>query len=221
MPPSSETTPLPLAANRAALSNRISLLLSSQSSVLKSMNLSPSSASPTTRPRRALPEEEDDDILKGTRPNEGVGYVPDKKTAPVGNAREDRMLRGGLKGKGDRHGGKGKGRWKEESESDEEVGRSALGKRKRPRREVEAVPKPRPEAEREIRAEVNNEKAEGDAEVVKMDEDVKMEDTHVSATENAEEKDTPSPNLGEKKKRKKRKKKSNKVKESPGGASLT
>ncbi|RSL66307.1 hypothetical protein CEP54_003816 [Fusarium duplospermum] len=89
--------PLPLAANRAALSNRISLLLASQSSVLKTMNLS----KPPTTKRRAIPEDDnDDDLVRGSRPNEGVGYVPDKKDAQkIGNAKEERMLRGRLVGK--------------------------------------------------------------------------------------------------------------------------
>lgn len=128
--------PLPLAANRAALSNRISLLLASQSTVLRTMNLGKPAAAATTK-RRASPAENDDDndLVRGSRPNEGVGYVPDKKDAQrVGSAREERMLRGGK-----RPGARGvvRGGRVEESESEDDVGRSALGKRKRPRREVE------------------------------------------------------------------------------------
>ncbi|KPM39133.1 hypothetical protein AK830_g7416 [Neonectria ditissima] len=127
MPPD-PTPPLPLAANRAALSNRISLLLASQSSVLKTMAL--------TRPpppTRRAPIPDDDTDLRAARPNEGVGYVPDAKDAArVANAREERMLRGGRVAKGN-----GKSRRKDDSESEDEVGRSALGKRKRPRREVD------------------------------------------------------------------------------------
>lgn len=128
MPPD-PTPPLPLAVNRAALSNRISLLLASQSSVLKTMTLT----RPPPSTRRAPPPDDDAD-LRGARPNEGVGYVPDAKDAArVANAREERMLRGRVAK------GNGKSRRKEDSESEDDVGRSALGKRKRPRREVDKV----------------------------------------------------------------------------------
>ncbi|KAM0556021.1 hypothetical protein ACHAPJ_006002 [Fusarium lateritium] len=131
MPPEPPPS-LPVASNHAALSNRISMLLASQSSVLKSMNLS----RPAPTKRRTLPDDNDDDLTRGggARPNEGVGYVPEKKDVQkFGNAKEERMLRGRM-GKG----GVGKTKARvEESESEEEVGRSALGKRKRPRRERE------------------------------------------------------------------------------------
>ncbi|KAF5024048.1 hypothetical protein F66182_3896 [Fusarium sp. NRRL 66182] len=126
--------PLPLAANRAALSNHISLLLASRSSVLKTMNLS----RPAPTARRTLPDgDDDDDLTRGPRPNEGVGYVPDKKEVQkFRSAKEERMLRGRMaKGNAGRIKAK-----LEESESEEEAGRSALGKRKRPRREVEVGP---------------------------------------------------------------------------------
>ncbi|KAH6971791.1 hypothetical protein BKA56DRAFT_677865 [Ilyonectria sp. MPI-CAGE-AT-0026] len=121
--------PLPLAANRAALSNRISMLLASQSSVLKTMSLTRPPATATAA-RRAPPPDEDD-FLRGPRPNEGVGYVADAKdVAKPANSREERLLRGKVRK------GNGKTLRKEESESEDDVGRSALGKRKRPRREV-------------------------------------------------------------------------------------
>ncbi|KAK7416254.1 hypothetical protein QQX98_005325 [Neonectria punicea] len=129
MPP--DPTPLPLAANRAALSNRISLLLASQSSVLKTMILS---RPPPSSTRRAPPPDDEAD-LRAARPNEGVGYVPSAKDAArVANAREERMLRGRGVARGS-----GKSRRREDSESEDDVGRSALGKRKRPRREADKV----------------------------------------------------------------------------------
>lgn len=127
MPPDPTPPPLPLAANRAALSNKISLLLASQSSVLKTMNLTRPSHPPT---KRRIINDNDDDLLRGAKPNEGVGYVPEKKELKLGNSKEDRMLRGRLMREA-----KERQKWKEESESEEDVGRSALGKRKRPRRE--------------------------------------------------------------------------------------
>lgn len=192
--------PLPLAANRAALSNRISLLLASQSSVLKTMNLSKPAAAPTTK-RRAVPENDnDDDLVRGSRPNEGVGYVPDKKDAQkIGNTKEERMLRGRL-GRDGKVVKKGK---VEESESEDDVGRSALGKRKRPRREVEPEPKQEPEKEGE-----STEKVEKNVEV---DGDVSMKDDDVKVGDEAQEV-TPSDQGANKKRKKKNKKKKQKVK---------
>ncbi|KAH7134757.1 hypothetical protein B0J13DRAFT_89730 [Dactylonectria estremocensis] len=129
MPPD-PTPPLPLAANRAALSNRISMLLASQSSVLKTMNLTRAPASISAR--RPPDADDDPDLLRGSRANEGVGYVPEAKDTPtLGNARELRMLRGGKKAA---RRGDGRSLRKDESESEDDVGRSALGKRKRPPR---------------------------------------------------------------------------------------
>lgn len=150
--------PLPVAANHAALSNRISMLLSAQSSLLKTLNPSSGSSAASSSSHKKTQqhksahdlEKEDEELFKNNgRPNEGVGY-----TAPNAGPqsahdrrREDQALRGKIMGKGagrngrDAHVGKGKGRSlpREESESEEEAGRSALGKRKRPRRE-EASP---------------------------------------------------------------------------------
>lgn len=123
--------PLPLAANRAALSNRISMLLASQSSVLKTMSLTRPPATATATAARRAPPPDEDDFLRGPRPNEGVGYVADAQdVAKPANSREERLLRGKVRK------GNGKTLRKEESESEDDVGRSALGKRKRPRREV-------------------------------------------------------------------------------------
>ncbi|KAL2687727.1 hypothetical protein Neosp_005290 [[Neocosmospora] mangrovei] len=190
--------PLPLAANRAALSNRISLLLASQSSVLKTMNLS-KPAAPTTK-RRTIPENDnDDDLVRGSRPNEGVGYVPDKKDAQkIGNAKEERMLRGRL-GRDGKVVKKGK---VDESESEDDVGRSALGKRKRPRREVE------PEQEQE--AEKEGEPTEKVEKNFEVDGDVSMKDNDVKVGDETQAV-TPS-DQGAKKRKKKNKKKKPKVK---------
>ncbi|UKZ73380.1 hypothetical protein TrVFT333_001026 [Trichoderma virens FT-333] len=143
-PTSSKPPPLPLAPDRAAISNKISLLLSNRTSLLKTLNpaSSSSSAQSSTPPPRRYNVNADDieQLFSGPRPNEGVGYVPDRKAAAAGDAaaREDRMLRGRLLGKGQRN-GKGSAaagkKFAVESESDEEPGRSGLGKRKRPRRE--------------------------------------------------------------------------------------
>ena len=153
MAPSSSQPPLPLAANRAALSNRISLLLASQSSVIKSMNLrrpENSSTSSAPSPARAHLDDDDEDgedLWKGgTRPNEGVGYVRDKAgTAAEDARREDGALRSRLLGKRKGGGGgeaaavaRGKKGLGPGSESDEEEGRSGLGKRKRPRKKAAA-----------------------------------------------------------------------------------
>ncbi len=144
--------PLPVAANHAAISNRISMLLSAQSSLLKTLN--PASASSSSSVKKQQPitksahdlEKDDEELFKNNaRPNEGVGYsAPGSGPQSAHDRRrEDQALRGKIMGKGAGRGrdelrGKGKGRSlpKEESESEEEAGRSALGKRKRPRREA-------------------------------------------------------------------------------------
>ncbi|OPB43576.1 hypothetical protein A0O28_0098640 [Trichoderma guizhouense] len=129
-PPSSKPPPLPLAPDRAAISNKISLLLSNRTSLLKTLNppSSSSSSQSTTQTRRHKVNADDiEQLFSGPRPNEGVGYVPDRKAAAAGDAaaREDRMLRGRLLGKGkgqrDAKGGK---KFAVVDESDEEPGRS-------------------------------------------------------------------------------------------------
>ncbi|KAM0428986.1 hypothetical protein ACHAPT_006790 [Fusarium lateritium] len=194
MAPDPAPPPLPLAANRAALSNRINLLLASQSSVLKTMNLTRAPAPTSTTKRRAVPDDDnDDDLVRGSRPNEGVGYVPDKKDAQkFGNAKEERMLRGKKMG---RDGKPVKGKV-EESESEDDVGRSALGKRKRPRREVES--------EKEAEA---TEKTE--EQTVEIDADVSMKDDVVKVGDEAQQV-TPSDESVNKKRKKKNKKKKKK-----------
>ncbi|KAL6834493.1 hypothetical protein V8C40DRAFT_232032 [Trichoderma camerunense] len=172
-PPSSKPPPLPLAPDRAAISNKISLLLSNRTSLLKTLNPpSSSTAQQTTQTRRHKVNADDiEQLFSGPRPNEGVGYVPDRKAA-AGDAaaREDRMLRGRLLGKkGQRNGGgNGKKFAAVESESDEEPGRSGLGKRKRPRREVEEVEENEDKVEQELGKEEVEDKeisgGEGDVE---------------------------------------------------------
>ena len=144
MPPPEKPAPLPLAPDRAALSNRISLLISSQSSVLKSMNLSSSRASSTRRPQSFQDADDNDDSdLFRSRPNEGVGYIPDRaQTTKDALSKEDKMLRGRILGK---RGAEKVRRKVEEDEEDDDPGRSSLGKRKRPRRAVEETTAPQEE----------------------------------------------------------------------------
>lgn len=151
--------PLPLAPDRAALSNRISLLIASRSSVLKSMNLSSSTAAAqrrkqqhaaasTTTASRHDPhgeDAEDDSDLFRSRPNEGVGYIPDRaQVHKDALSKEDRMLRGRILGKkgGAAEGGsaaRAKRTLGLDDDDDDDPGRSSLGKRKRPRKVTEAT----------------------------------------------------------------------------------
>ncbi|RGP72735.1 hypothetical protein FLONG3_6743 [Fusarium longipes] len=185
--------PLPVADNYASLTNRISLSIASRSSILKGM--SRSTAAPVRR--RALPDDNDDDLTRGTQlPNTGVGYVPEKKDIQkYANSKEERMLRGRM-GKGTT--GKSK-KMVEESESEEEMGRSALGKRKRPRKE--AV-EPEPELENQTlpaAASANEVKEGGEAEV---EADVEMKGGTVQ-----EKSANPEGIIDKKRKRKNKKKK--------------
>ncbi|KAF4955083.1 hypothetical protein FGADI_4828 [Fusarium gaditjirri] len=127
--------PFPIAANRDAIANTLSLLLASRTSIGKSMPLTRD----LPRKPRTVPDDNDDDLTRGARPNEGLGYVPEKKEVEkFANSKEERMLRGRLN-----KDAKGKLKKKaEESESEDEAGRSALGKRKRPRKEKEVDPEP-------------------------------------------------------------------------------
>ncbi|KAH6970014.1 hypothetical protein HG530_012047 [Fusarium avenaceum] len=193
--------PLPVAANHATLSNKLSLLIASRSSVLKNMSLS----RPTTTKRRIIPDDNDDDLTRGTaRPNDGVGYVPEEKDKQqFANAKVERMLRGRMA-----KGGTGKAKKKvDESESEEDAGRSALGKRKRPRKEkeVDQEPAPEPEPESEVQhvpaepAE-DGEKNETGGEAVK---DIIMED----GVTKGEDTDKGNEAIDKKRKRKNKKKK--------------
>ncbi|CAI6097081.1 unnamed protein product [Clonostachys chloroleuca] len=133
--------PLPLAPDRAALSNRISLLLSAQSSVLKTMNQQSSSSGAATKRQHHHRPDEEELFREYARPNEGVGYVADAAKAKSDEAaREDRMLRGRLLGKRkDLNTGRRGARQADEDEEDDEGGRSSLGKRKRPKRVAETT----------------------------------------------------------------------------------
>ncbi|KAK2671867.1 hypothetical protein RAB80_011946 [Fusarium oxysporum f. sp. vasinfectum] len=130
--------PFPVATNRDAIANTLSLLLASRTSIGKSMPLTRD----LPRKRRTLPDDNDDDLTRGARPNEGLGYVPEKKDVQkFANSKEEKMLRGRLN-----KDAKGNLKKKvEESESEDEAGRSALGKRKRPRKEKEVEPEPESE----------------------------------------------------------------------------
>lgn len=181
--------PLPVAANHATLSNKLSLLIASRSSVLKNMSLS----RPTTTKRRIVPEDNDDDLTRGTaRPNDGVGYVPEEKDKQkFANAKEERMLRGRMA-----KGGTGKTKKKvDESESEEDAGRSALGKRKRPRKEPESEIQPVPAKPAE-----DEEKNEAGGEAV---EDIIMKD----GVTKGEDSDKGNETIDKRRKRKNKKKK--------------
>ncbi|KAI1039250.1 hypothetical protein LB505_007363 [Fusarium chuoi] len=125
--------PFPVATNRDAIANTLSLLLASRTSIGKSMPLTRD----LPRKQRTLPDNNDEDLARGARPNEGLGYVPEKKDVQkFANSKEERMLRGRLN-----KDAKGNLKKKaEESESEDEAGRSALGKRKRPRKEIVPAP---------------------------------------------------------------------------------
>ncbi|KAM0738474.1 hypothetical protein ACQRIT_006211 [Beauveria bassiana] len=170
---------LPSAASYSAVSNRISMLFASQSSILKTLN-PPSSKRPvsskpsttTTSVHQKTQAELDDDALFANKHpliNEGVGYV-----APAANTAEtkaDRELRGRMLGsraqqsaaaaEREKWARKKKKKMEEESEDEEELGRSALGKRKRRRGEE----KNREEEEEEEESKVKKEKG-GDDDVL-------------------------------------------------------
>ncbi|KFG81763.1 hypothetical protein MANI_009780 [Metarhizium anisopliae] len=120
--------PLPVAADRLAISNRLSMLFADRSALIKKLV---SQSSTTRNPSRRARPLDDDDVLFGTPANQGVGYVSEKPTRDT--KREDKMLRGKMLGKR-RAGTSGPRSKAEESESDDEQGRGSLGKRKRPRR---------------------------------------------------------------------------------------
>lgn len=144
-PSSSKPAPLPLAPDHAALSNRISLLISQRSSLLKTLlpNRAASTTTATSRNRSLRRDgnyegdDDDSDLFQGARANEGVGYVSEK--AATGGSRDDKVLRGRLMGKQNAGAaGVGTRRWaatRAASVSDDEEGRSGLGKKRKPRRE--------------------------------------------------------------------------------------
>lgn len=201
---------LPVAANHAALTNRISMLLASQSSILKTLNPSSASKRPSSTSKKhtttdihakTQAEKDDEDLFKNAaRPNEGVGYIPPKTGAAADKTKEDRELRGRVLGKRGaeivaerQRMQKLKKKKKEEESEDEDLGRSALGKRKRPRREVEVVEEPA--VVEEVKEETTE--TQEDATETTQTEHVKME----------EPQRPPQPTTGDSTKRKKKNKK--------------
>jgi hypothetical protein len=210
--------PLPLAPDRAALSNRISLLLSAQSSVLKTMNQQSSSSSSSgaataKRQHHHRPEEEEL-FRENARPNEGVGYVADAAKAKSDEAaREDRMLRGRLLGKRkDLSAGRRGARQADEDEEDDEGGRSSLGKRKRPKRVAETT-------QEAVEVETSSQAREDNVEQDQTEEGhIDLDDTRTNQSREPGSSDIPdhNPSTAEaqtKKKKKKRKNKNKKVQE--------
>ena len=120
--------PFPVAKDHAAIQNKISLLLSSQSSLLKTLNPTPTASRKSQQPHHTA-EDADADLFKHANPNEGVGFVRQSGDTTVAQSKQDKALRGRLIGKQKRE----EERKKKlvESESEEEQGRSGLGKRKR------------------------------------------------------------------------------------------
>lgn len=158
--------PLPVADNYASLTNRISLSIASRSSILKTMNQN----NPAPVKHRTIPDDNDEDLTRGTQPNAGVGYVPEKKDVQKhANSKEERFLRGKVS-----KGATGKAKKKvEESESEEEVGRSALGKRKRSRKEVAG---PEPEPENQALPTTTGERKENNTSEAQAEADIEMKD---------------------------------------------
>ena len=137
--PPAAPSPLPVAAERAVLSNRISLLFAKQSSLRASLNRASSARPSPAALRQQRTADDDDDAVTagGTNPNAGPGYVSSKKELAEGAT--DRMLRGRLLGKRKADGAATSRAKAAESESEDDEGRSGLGKRKRPA-EGEACP---------------------------------------------------------------------------------
>ncbi|KAG5974474.1 hypothetical protein E4U58_002934 [Claviceps cyperi] len=143
MPPSKEPPPLPLAPDRAALSNKIALLLSQRTSLLKSLAPShtpqngtgePTPRAATARSRRPL--DNDEDLLAtAARPNDGVGYV--RPAEGASSSLEDIKLRGRMMLGKRKKGGAGAAATSQrriyESESESDEGRGSLGRAKRAR----------------------------------------------------------------------------------------
>ncbi|KAG5944632.1 hypothetical protein E4U59_007055 [Claviceps monticola] len=150
MPPSKDPPPpLPLAPDRAALSNKITLLLSQRTSLLKSLAPSntpqngtgestPRAATTTTAATSRRPLNNDEDLLAiAARPNDGVGYI--RPAEGASSSLEDTKLRGRMMLGKRKKGGAGAGaaatsqRRIYESESESDEGRGSLGRAKRAR----------------------------------------------------------------------------------------
>ncbi|KAG6086355.1 hypothetical protein E4U15_000740 [Claviceps sp. LM218 group G6] len=150
MPPSKDPPPpLPLAPDRAALSNKIALLLSQRTSLLKSLAPSntPQNGTGESTPRAAKtataatarsrrPLDNDEDLLATAAcPNDGVGYVRPAEGASA--SLEDIKLRGRMMLGKRKKGGAGAAATSQrriyESESESDEGRGSLGRAKRAR----------------------------------------------------------------------------------------
>ncbi|KAG6009785.1 hypothetical protein E4U21_001215 [Claviceps maximensis] len=145
MPPSNQpSTALPLATNRAALSNKISLLLSQRTSLLRSLNTRTSAGEDKTTQSDTAGtagnrhgSDDDDFKAAASRPNDGVGYIrgPDGDKSPPENALlRNRMMPGKRK--------KGAGPHQRrpcDSESDSDEGRASLGRAKRAKSSAHTV----------------------------------------------------------------------------------
>ena len=146
---------LPLAADRAALSNKISLLIANRSSLLKSLN----PTSNASKSARHVADDDDQDLHIG-QANHGVGYVPDK--AAKETSHNDRLLARRMLGKR----GKAESKRKVEDSESEGEGRSSIGrnKRKRPPAEPTQPTNDMVEEPAQVAAEMPRESGELEAE---------------------------------------------------------
>ncbi|OAA67693.1 hypothetical protein LEL_10316 [Akanthomyces lecanii RCEF 1005] len=213
----------PDALPTAAISNRISMLVAAQSSVLAT--LSPSTTKRRTAAATAAVNhgktqaELDDEALfkNNANPNEGVGYVAPRSGSAADKTKQDRELRGRVLGKRgqeivaerERMQKMKKKKMMMEGESeDEDAGRSALGKRKRPRREV---PQPSEAEDREKDEGVTE--GDGRDEPRNEEDEEKRDDAGDVERQNAAAKQMAQPaSTTTTTKRKKNKKKKNKTK---------
>lgn len=223
-PPNPSAPRLPVAADHAAIANRISMSLGATSSLLKTLNPSSSASSPslTSTPRHVINHNDEDDLWKdiGGDPKRGLGFLPDSRAAKEdATSREDKLLRGKLLGKRALQQREQARRKKEEdSESEEDAGRSALGKRKRPRKAVEV------EEEEEKAAEADRDGDEAKAGKVEADDAVVEQEAQMEGVvEEAEEMEDMEGKPGavaetakSRRKKKKREKKKSKSKTSNG-----
>ncbi|KAH7320242.1 hypothetical protein B0I35DRAFT_232053 [Stachybotrys elegans] len=149
-PESSKTV---MAANAAALSNRISTNLAARMNFLQkmkppSLELAPAQKQSLSSARQqqqqpAYEDEDEDDSYSA--PNTGLGHRGDSKEETA-DEQQNQMLRRKVLGKRaaeqKQQQQRRRAQGEVQSDSDEDVGRSALGKRKRPRREPQPEPEP-------------------------------------------------------------------------------
>ncbi|KHN99220.1 uncharacterized protein MAM_02918 [Metarhizium album ARSEF 1941] len=134
--------PLPVAVDRLAISNRLSMLLADRSALARKLLVPRSSGAPRQPPGRggtrlaaAAAADDDDGTSPGAPANQGVGYVPERAGRDAKHE-DNKALRARMLGK---RRGRERGRGREskgdgDSESDDVEGRGSLGRRKRPRR---------------------------------------------------------------------------------------